>query len=110
MSSRNNNNNNFTTSANNEIITVERRIEVLKNYFTILLYSNVCRSLFEKDKLLFSFLLTAKLQEANKKVTSNQYKLLVQPFSGHSNPLFLANPASDWLPDVIWNRLCHLAK
>jgi dynein heavy chain len=33
--------------------------------FTSLLYKNVCRSLFEKDKLLFSFLMCMKIMEEN---------------------------------------------
>jgi dynein heavy chain len=33
--------------------------------FTSLLYKNVCRSLFEKDKLLFSFLMCLKIMEEN---------------------------------------------
>lgn len=50
------------------IDTLEQRINNINEYFTFSLYSNVCRSLFEKHKLMFAFLLCARIMMNQNKI------------------------------------------
>lgn len=47
---------------------VEERIANINEFFTFSLYSNVCRSLFEKHKLMFAFLLCARIMMNENKI------------------------------------------
>jgi dynein heavy chain len=53
------------------------RLKNLKNYFLYSLYSNICRSLFEKDKLLLSFLLCTRLAEFKEEITPELLRFLL---------------------------------
>ncbi len=55
----------------------------LNNHFTLNLYENVCRSLFEKDKLLFSFKLTVNILAGDGKMDQDEMRF------------FLAGPSGD---------------
>jgi dynein heavy chain len=55
----------------------ETRLDNLKTYFLYSLYSNICRSLFEKDKLVFSTLLTQRLMEFNQELDKDHWRFLL---------------------------------
>ena len=53
---------------------IQIRIAYLNDYFRFLLYSNVCRSLFEQHKLLFSLLLAVRLKISEQIISTNLWK------------------------------------
>ncbi|KXZ55711.1 DHC8 protein [Gonium pectorale] len=86
---------------------LERRLENIYDHFTYALYRNVCRSLFEKDKLLFAFLLCTRILETKGRVDIDEYMfLLTGGLGGAADPRH--NPASDWLVERGWRELCRL--
>ncbi|KAM9777518.1 dynein axonemal heavy chain 12-like [Neosynchiropus ocellatus] len=84
---------------------LERRLRYLMDHFTFSLYSNVCRSLFEKDKLLFSFLLCCQLQLASAEIQRSDFLFLLTGGVGLQSAA--ANPVPSWLPDRSWDEICR---
>lgn len=83
------------------------RLLNLINYFTYSLYENICRSLFEKHKLLFSFMLAANLEFGKKELSQHLWRLFLAGPS--SDPGLKANPTT-WISDSSWPDLYrHLA-
>lgn len=53
------------------------RLANLKTFFLYSLYTNICRSLFEKDKLLLSFVLCERLMEFKGEVINEHFRFLL---------------------------------
>jgi dynein heavy chain len=86
---------------------LEERLQHLKDTFTLILYTNVCRSLFEKDKLLFSFLLTSRIQLGQNRMDEGELRFFLQ--GSTSMDLAEPNPYVAWLSDKSWNDILSLA-
>ena len=57
----------------------EVRLQNLENFFTYYLYQAICRSLFEKDKLLFSFAMCVKILQGHQLVDASECVTSVVP-------------------------------
>ncbi|KAF1789121.1 P-loop containing nucleoside triphosphate hydrolase [Phytophthora cactorum] len=84
------------------------RLDNLNDAFTFILYQNVCRSLFEKDKLLFAFLLAIKILVGNGTIDGTELRYF---FTGNTQmDLQKAKPVGSeaWLNDKTWANIVGL--
>ncbi|XP_068600100.1 dynein axonemal heavy chain 12 [Brachionichthys hirsutus] len=87
---------------------LEKRLRNLMDYFTYNLYCNICRSLFEKDKLVFSFLLCCNLLLAKEEIEYSDFLFLLTGGVGLQN--MTANPNPSWLQDKSWDEICRASE
>lgn len=106
------------TIANSPKSTVlKKRLKNLESWFTLSLYNNVCRSLFEKDKLLFSFLLCTRILQNKGELDDLELRFLLVGTAAylatHSTKLEamvakFPNPDIKQIPEKVWRDILML--
>lgn len=82
------------------------RVAAICDHFTYFLYANVCQALFERDKLLFSFMLTIKLLEERGEVDPGEWFFFMT--GGTTTGNVHDNELPGWLSDKTWTELVNL--
>jgi dynein heavy chain len=83
------------------------RLKNLNEYFTFSIYENVCRSLFEVHKLLFSFLLCVKIMQGDDQIDPAEWRFLISGNRPESRDA--PNPDPTWVEPQAWNEICCLS-
>ena len=79
---------------------VEKRLEILKDDITKSFYLAICRGLFERDKLLYSFLNTAQIMIRAGSLSIDEWNFFLR-----GSPIDYKdkeNECSDYIDDKIW--------
>jgi dynein heavy chain len=77
------------------------RIKNLNDHFTLNLYENICRSLFERHKLMFSFKITLNILAGYDKIDADELRFFLAGPSGECK--IVPNPTT-WLGDLEWSE------
>jgi dynein heavy chain len=87
---------------------ITARIKILNEFFTFKLYDVVSRSLFEKHKLLFSFLLTIKILQSRNEIDALEWRFMI---SGQSpGKAEEENPDPSWIQVRAWAEICAISE
>jgi dynein heavy chain len=83
------------------------RLAILNDFFTYLLYCNISRSLFEKDKMLLSLLICTTLWKRFGKLAHEDFTFFATGgiWIGGDPP---KNPIS-WIADKLWIEMLNLS-
>ncbi|KAJ9575540.1 hypothetical protein L9F63_007610, partial [Diploptera punctata] len=84
---------------------IDERVVSINDYFTFSLYSNICRSLFEKHKMHFAFLLCARILMDEGKIDLHEWHFLL---AGGSPLREFRKPDVNWLSERGWKEILAL--
>eukprot|EP01119_Soliformovum_irregulare_P017771 TRINITY_DN5330_c1_g1_i1.p1 TRINITY_DN5330_c1_g1~~TRINITY_DN5330_c1_g1_i1.p1 ORF type:complete len:2639 (+),score=886.96 TRINITY_DN5330_c1_g1_i1:107-7918(+) len=91
-----------------QIDSLSGRVQSLLTSLTEFIYSHICCGLFEKDKVLFAFLIVSQIGLKKGAITPADLNFFIRGGTGDDN--LPENPAADWLSNETWSQLFQLEK
>ncbi|KAM7536598.1 hypothetical protein Aperf_G00000086397 [Anoplocephala perfoliata] len=93
------------------VAELESRTQILLDAITLATYNNVARGLFAQDKLVFSFLLCARIMLHDKEINQIEWDYLISTAT-QSDRSVPSQPDSttSWLSARQWESVCALAE
>ncbi|VDP70418.1 unnamed protein product [Schistosoma mattheei] len=108
----------FNTTIQNcpNVTTLDERIQILIDSITIATYNNISRGLFERDKLIFSFMLCIEILKQMNQITMNEWlyfllgipnnNIIINTKQQLEQPIHTKN----WLNIKQWKRIIDLSQ
>ena len=87
---------------------LDERLHVLRGATTMATYTNISRGLFEKDKLVFSFMLCTDIMRDRHSITDGEWTFFLRGGQGVEAARTPKPPKADWIAANQWNQLCDL--
>lgn len=98
---------NMTISNAEQSSDLDKRLNTLLNDTTFAIYRNVARGLFERHKLIFSFMVCVDIMKQHGNIMDNEWNYFLRGASGmdRKRP---AKPAAEWLSEEVWDKCVDL--
>ncbi|CAG5929115.1 unnamed protein product [Menidia menidia] len=98
---------NSTLETSEQSDVLEERLQVLLHQILLNSYISVSRGLFEKHKLVYSFLLCVEIMKQRGEISDGEWQYFLRGASSLEKD-YADRPDVPWLSDFYWQRCCEL--
>ncbi|XP_070178052.1 dynein axonemal heavy chain 6-like [Littorina saxatilis] len=87
---------------------LQKRLQICLDETTMCIYKNVARGLFEKDKLVFSFMLCGEIMKTANQISGPEWNFFLRGAAGTLDMARPAMPDASWMTKQKWLAACDL--
>ncbi|XP_059155726.1 dynein axonemal heavy chain 6-like isoform X2 [Physella acuta] len=100
---------NATIETSEKTDDLPKRLKICLDETTKCIYNNVARGLFEKHKLVFSFMLCGEILKTAGSITNSEWNFFLRGVAGNLDKVRPEKPDVDWLKQQMWVTACDLS-